>query len=315
MYFLTSAGLSSICSSLRFYWLISFFCLFFNVSWISLRVLPSLQFLWSTSFSGLLVYVLFATLQFHWLISFFVYFSTSLSWMSFNVLQLCNSIGWSLSFVYFPTSVGFSLIYCSSAISLVDLFCLFSFNVSWISFNLLQLRNSIGWSFSFGLFFNQRQLDFLLFQPSLRFHWLTSFFFVYWISFYLLPSNSIGWSLCFVYFPTLDEYFQLCNSIGCRQLVSHPSQHFVYLVTKVTQQTNIDIPHFSRASSCPISCDLVHAHTCLATKLRQYKTRTNLVSCFWGRFNGQEMLLALNFDGKSTKEKIMNAVSTITYTK
>ena len=120
--------------------------------------------------------------------------------MSFNVLQLCNSIGWSLSFVYFSTSVGFPLIYCSSAISLVDLFCLFSFNVSWISFNLLQLRNSIGWSFSFGLFFNQRQLDFLLFQLSLRFHWLTSFFFVYWISFYLLPSNSIGWSLFFVYF-------------------------------------------------------------------------------------------------------------------
>lgn len=292
MYFSTSAGFSSICGSLQFYWLISFFCLFFNVSWIFLRVLPSLQFHWSSSFSGLLVYVLFAALQFHWLISFVCLF-LNVSWISFNVLLFCNFM----------------------AISLVDLFCLFSFNVSWISFNLLQLRNSIGWSFSFGLFFNQRQLDFLLFQPSLRFHWLTSFFFVYWISFYLLPSNSIGWSLCFVYFPTWDEYFQLCNSIGCRQLVSYPSQHFVYLVTKVTQQTNIDIPHFSRASSCPISCDLVHAHTCLATKLRQYKTRTNLVSCFWGRFNGQEMLLALNFDGKSTKEKIMNAFSTITYTK
>ena len=292
MYFSTSAGFSSICGSLQFYWLISLFCLFFNVSWIFLRVLPSLQFHWSSSFSGLLVYVLFAALQFHWLISFVCLF-LNVSWISFNVLLFCNFM----------------------AISLVDLFCLFSFNVSWISFNLLQLRNSIGWSFSFGLFFNQRQLDFLLFQPSLWFHWLTSFFFVYWISFYLLPSNSIGWSLCFVYFLTWDEYFQLCNSIGCRQLVSYPSQHFVYLVTKVTQQTNIDIPHLSRASSCPISCDLVHAHTCLATKLRQYKTRTNLVSCFWGRFNGQEMLLALNFDGKSTKEKIMNAFSTITYTK
>lgn len=170
MYFSTSAGFSSISSSLQFYWLISFFCLFFNVSWIFLRVLPSLQFRWWTSFSGLLVYVLLDTRQLHWLISLFDYFSTSLSWMSFNVLQLYNSIGWSLSFVYFSTSVGFPLIYCSSAISLVDLFCLFSFNVSWISFNLLQLRNSIGWSFSFGLFFNQRLLDFLLFQPSLQFH-------------------------------------------------------------------------------------------------------------------------------------------------
>lgn len=159
MYFLTSAGLSSICSSLRFYWLISFFCLFFNVSWISLRVLPSLQFLSSTSFSGLLVYVLFATLQFHWLISFFVYFSTSLSCMSFNVLQLCNSIGWSLSFVYFSTSVGFPLMYCSSAISLVDLFCLFSF---------------------------QRQLDFLQFIAARQFHWLIFFF---W---FIFQSTQVG---------------------------------------------------------------------------------------------------------------------------
>ena len=153
-------------------------------------------------------------------------------WFMFY-LQLCNSIGWSLFlfifqrhwvgcplmycsstiplvelislFVYFSTSVGFPLTYCSSAISLVDLCCLFSFNVSWISFNLLQLGNSIGWSFSFGLFFNQHQLDFLLFQLSLRFHWLTSSFFVYWIIFYLLPSNSIGWSPCFIYFPTIDE--------------------------------------------------------------------------------------------------------------
>lgn len=243
MYFLTSAGLSSICSSLRFYWLISFFCLFFNVSWIFLRVLPSLQFHWPSSFSGLLVYVLFATLQFHWLISFFVYFSTSLILMSFNVLQLYNSIGWSLSFVYFSTTVWFPLMYCRSAISwqfqwLISFVCLV-FNVSWISFNLLQLRNSIGWSFSFGLLFNQRLLDFFLFQPSLRLHWLTSFFFVYWISFYLFPSNSIGWSPCFVYLPTLDEYFQLCNSIDCRQLVSYPSQRFVYLVTKVTRQISI----------------------------------------------------------------------------
>ena len=197
------------------------------------------------------------------------------------------------------------------AISLVDLFCLFSFQRQLDFLQFIAARQFHWLIFLFGLFFNQRQLDFLLFQLSLRFHWLTSFFFVYWISFYLLPPNSIGWSVCFVYFPRIDEYFQLCNSIGCRQLVSYPSQRFVYLVTKVTQQTNIDIPHFSRASSCPISCDLVHAHTCLATKLRQYKTRTNLVSCFWGRFNGQEMLLAVNFDGRSTKEKIMDAISTI----
>ena len=156
MYLSTSAGFSSICGSLQFYWLISFFCLFFNVSWIFLRVLPSLQFHWSSSFSGLLVYVLFAALQFHWLISFVCLF-LNVSWISFNVLLFCNFM----------------------AISLVDLFCLFSFNVSWISFNLLQLGNSIGWSFSFGLFFSQRQLDFLLFQLSLRFHCLTSSFFVY----------------------------------------------------------------------------------------------------------------------------------------
>ena len=233
--------------------------------------------------------------------------------MSFNLLQLCNSIGWSLSFVYFSTSVGFPLIYCSSAISLVDLFCLFSFNVSWISFNVLQLRNSIGWSFSFGLFFNQRQLDFLLFQLSLRFHWLTSFFFVYWIIFYLSPSNSIGWSLCFVYFPTLDEYFQLCNSIGCRQLIL--SFATFCLFSDEGNTTNIDIPRFSCASSCPISCDLVHARTYLlinkaATKQNNDKLAWSV--CFWDRFNGQEMLLAVNFDGRSTKEKIMDAISTIT---
>ena len=240
--------------------------------------------------------------------------------MSFNVLQLYNSIGWSLSFVYFSTTVWFPLMYCRSAISwqfqwLISFVCLV-FNVSWISFNLLQLRHSIGWSFSFGLLFNQRLLDFFLFQPSLRLHWLTSFFFVYWISFYLFPSNSIGWSPCFVYLPTLDEYFQLCNSIDCRQLVSYPSQRFVYLVTKVTQQTNIDIPHFSRASSCPISCDLVHAHTCLATKLRQYKTTTNLhgqfvfetvltvKKCFWRWILTEEVL-----------KKIIDEISTIICTK
>lgn len=104
MYLSTSAGFSSICGSLQFYWLISFFCLFFNVSWIFLRVLPSLQFHWSSSFSGLLVYVLFAALQFHWLISFVCLF-LNVSWISFNVLLFCNFM----------------------AISLVDLFCLFCF--------------------------------------------------------------------------------------------------------------------------------------------------------------------------------------------
>lgn len=291
MYFSTSAGFSSICGSLQFYWLISFFCLFFNVSWIFLHVLPSLQFHWSSSFSGLLVYVLFAALQFHWLISFVCLF-LNVSWISFNVLLFCNFM----------------------ALSLVDLFCLFCF---------------------------QRQLDFLQFITAPQFRWLIFFFWFIFqstpVGFPSIPAESaipladlfLFCLLDYLLFVTLQFHWLIslfCLLSNVRWIFSALQFHWLSPTCLLSFATfclfsdegntiNIDIPRFSCASSCPISCDLVHARTYLlinkaATKQNNDKLAWSV--CFWDRFNGQEMLLAVNFDGRSTKEKIMDAISTIT---
>lgn len=120
----------------------------------------------------------------------------SVNWISLN-LQLCNSIGWSLSLYILSTSISFPFI-SSAAISLVDLFrlCIFQRQLDFLQF--AALCNSIGWSLSFVYFLTSVGFSFVSCRACNSIGHPLSL--VYWFMFYLQLCNSIGWSLSFVYF-------------------------------------------------------------------------------------------------------------------
>lgn len=213
-------------------------------------------------------------------------------------MYCCSAISWHfhwlISFVCLVlTSAGFPSIYCSSAIPLADLFLLvyFSINASWISFYSSWVYDSIAWPLPF-LFI--RLSSICICYPPIIFHWLISLFCLLSNFRWIFSALQFQWlsPTCLLSFATFCLFSDEGNTTNEHR---YPTFFWCFFLS-----------NFMRFGPCTYL--LINK---AATKQRQ----TCMVSLFLDRFNGQEMLLALNCDGRSTKEKIMDAISIITYTK